>query len=264
MIASARRPGITVLAAGVFLGAAWALGPVPATLAPACLVVVLGYSFFKRLSWASHLVLGLALSLAPGGAWMAVTGGFAGWPVPVLLMLAVATWVAGFDILYSLGDVDFDRREGLHSIPATFGIGGALVLSGALHVGTVAAMVGVQLVAGLGWAHALGVAAVVAILAYEHAIVRPSDLSPPRQGVLRPQRLGEPAVSRGGAGRRARLIRPDGERREGEENRTQRLRVGEAKGWLREDSALRDSFAAGGPEFRKRATSRRDGRRDGA
>lgn len=167
----------TAVAAAVFVGSAAALGPVPAMLAVPCLVVVLGYSLFKRFSWTSHLVLGLALALAPGGAFVAITGDFSGWWIPVPLMVAVATWVAGFDVLYSLADVDFDRSRGLHSIPARFGIRGALVLSAALHVGTIAALVALHLIAGLGLAHLCGVGLIAAILVYEHWIVRPDDLS---------------------------------------------------------------------------------------
>lgn len=166
----------TVGSAAVFVASAVALGPVPAMLAGPCLVVVLGYSLFKRFSWTSHLLLGLALALAPGGAFVAVTGGFEGWWLPVPLMLAVATWVAGFDVLYALADADFDRAHGLHSIPARFGIRGALVVSALLHVATVAALLALHVAAGLGWAHLVGVGLVAAILVYEHWIVRPNDL----------------------------------------------------------------------------------------
>lgn len=168
---------LTLTAAAVFVGAAIALGRLPAILAPPCLLVIFGYSFFKRFSWSSHLVLGLALALAPGGAWIAVTGSFDGWPVPTLLMLAVATWVAGFDVLYSLADADFDRAHGLHSIPARFGVTGALWLSALLHVGTVAALTALHQIAALGVWHAGGIALVAVILIYEHSIVRPNDLS---------------------------------------------------------------------------------------
>ncbi|MBC8072408.1 MAG: UbiA family prenyltransferase [Deltaproteobacteria bacterium] len=168
---------MTFLSIAVFLGASALLGPIPAILAPACLVVLLGYSLFKRWSWSSHLVLGLALALAPGGAWIAVTGGFAGLDVPLHLMIAVATWVAGFDILYALQDESFDRANGLHSIPARFGAKGALVISAALHVGTVAALVIVHNHAGLGLVHAAGIVGIAIVLAWEHAIVKPGDLS---------------------------------------------------------------------------------------
>lgn len=177
-VISVRAAGLfTALAALVFVIAAVALGPVPTLLAGPCLVVVLGYSLFKRFSWTSHLFLGLALALAPGGAFVAVTGGWDGWWLAVPLMIAVATWVAGFDVLYALADADFDRAHGLHSIPARFGIRGALVLSALLHVGTVVALVVLHRMAGLGLAHQGGVLLVLAILVYEHWIVRPNDLS---------------------------------------------------------------------------------------
>jgi 4-hydroxybenzoate polyprenyltransferase len=126
----------TIVAAAVFVAAAFALGPVPAALAGPCLVVVLGYSLFKRFSWTSHLFLGGARARAPG----------------------------------------FDRAHGLHSIPARFGIRGALVVSALLHVATVAALVALHVVADLGPVHLCGVLLVAAILGYEHSIVRPGDL----------------------------------------------------------------------------------------
>jgi len=160
-----------------FLGTAAALGSTAAMLSPVCLVVIFGYSFFKRFSSASHLVLGVALSLAPAGAWVAVTGSLSPWPIPVLLMTAVASWVAGFDILYSLADEDFDRERGLHSIPVRFGRLQAMIFSGALHGITAAALVGFHILADLSVAHLVGVGIMSTLLAYEHWIVRPSDLS---------------------------------------------------------------------------------------
>lgn len=168
---------LTVGSAAAFVGCAWLLGPVPLALSPICLAIVLAYSYFKRFSWSAHLVLGVALALAPGGAWVAVTGQLADLATPLWLMLAVATWVAGFDVLYSLQDEGFDRAQGLHSIPVRFGTAGALVLSGALHVVTVAALVAVHVGEGLGVAHVVGVLLIAGILVYEHAIVRPDDLS---------------------------------------------------------------------------------------
>lgn len=167
----------TIAAAAVFLAAAAALGPLPLLLAPACLAIILGYSAFKRFSWSAHLVLGLGLALAPGGAWIAITGSLADPAVPLWLMAAVACWVAGFDILYSLQDAAFDRARGLHSIPVRFGVRGALRLSALLHVGTVAGLVAVHVTAGLGPWHAVGIGLIAVLLAYEHALVRPDDLS---------------------------------------------------------------------------------------
>jgi len=168
---------LTLVSAVVFVVAALALGPLPGRLAFPCLAIVCMYSYFKRWSWSSHLVLGVALALAPGGAWIAVTGSFEGWRLPFCLMVAVATWVAGFDILYSLSDIDFDRTHGLHSIPARFGIAHALELSAGLHIATIVALVLLHCGAGLGLFHGFGLALITAILVYEHWIVRPNDLS---------------------------------------------------------------------------------------
>lgn len=168
---------LTVVAAAVFVGAAAALGKVALAFAPLCLLIICGYSLFKRFSWAAHLILGVALSLGPAGAWVAVSGGLEGFSLPAVMMVAVATWVAGFDVIYSLQDHEFDRQAKLHSIPVAFGVRGALWFSGVLHLATAAALVGVHLLAGLGVAHLIGMILVVAILVYEHWIVRPDDLS---------------------------------------------------------------------------------------
>lgn len=167
----------TLASAGLFVGAAAALGRLPLILSPLCLFVVFGYSLFKRFSWAAHLFLGLALALAPGGAWVAITGSIEAWPIPTVLMGAVASWVAGFDVIYSLQDEHYDRDVGLHSIPVRFGTTGALVISGLLHLITVACLVGLHLMAQMSWLHAAGVSLIGVILIYEHWIVRPSDLS---------------------------------------------------------------------------------------
>jgi 4-hydroxybenzoate polyprenyltransferase len=169
--------GLTILAALVFVGAAAALGSVALALSPLCLVVICGYSLVKRFSWAAHLILGVALSLGPAGAWVAVTGGLEGFAVPGVMMVAVASWVAGFDVIYSLQDHGYDAEAGLHSIPVAFGVRGALWFSALLHLLTAAALVALQLLAHLGLAHLLGAILVIAILIYEHWIVRPDDLS---------------------------------------------------------------------------------------
>jgi 4-hydroxybenzoate polyprenyltransferase len=168
---------LTIFAGSVFVGAAAALGPVALAFAPVCLLVICSYSLFKRFSWAAHLILGVALSLGPAGAWVAITGGLEGFAIPGIMMIAVGTWVAGFDVIYSLQDHDYDAQAGLHSIPVAFGVRGALVCSAILHLLTAAALVALQLLAGLGIPHLVGLIAVVAILIYEHWIVRPDDLS---------------------------------------------------------------------------------------
>ena len=167
---------MTLAAAAAFVGAAAMLGPWPLRLSVPCLVLVLGYSLVKRFSAAAHLVLGAALALGPGGAWIAVTGAFTQLEVPLLLMAAVGTWVAGFDVLYSLQDEDFDRARGLHSIPAWIGTRGAVVISALLHVGTVAALATLHHTAQLGPIHAVGAGAVAVLLVYEHWLVGPGRL----------------------------------------------------------------------------------------
>src|SRR5205807_3617426 len=124
-----RARALVVLASASFVAAAAVLGRTPLLLSPLVLVVLLGYSHAKRFTWAAHLWLGVALALAPGGAWIAV--GARPEPAILALMLAVITWVGGFDVLYSLRDERFDREHGLHSIPAKFGAGAAVVISSA-------------------------------------------------------------------------------------------------------------------------------------
>lgn len=167
--------GWTVGSAVVFLGASWMLGPLCLLLAPVALAVVWGYSLAKRVTFLCHLILGVALGLAPIGAWLAIAGSLA--VLPVLLAMIVGTWVAGFDILYSCQDADFDTEHGLHSIPSRLGLSRALWVSAALHVATVAGLAALPFVAGLSWVYWLGFAAMAGTLAYEHSIVSADDLS---------------------------------------------------------------------------------------
>ncbi len=167
--------GFVLACVAGFVAVAFAINPLCGWLSPVALVITLGYSLTKRFTALSHWVLGLGLACAPVGAWLAVTGEFAA--PPLLLGLAVLFWVAGFDIIYATQDVDFDRKAGLYSIPARLGVPRALRLSAVLHAGTVAALVGTGLAAGLGWPYYVGVAATAALLVYEHALVRPDDLT---------------------------------------------------------------------------------------
>jgi 4-hydroxybenzoate polyprenyltransferase len=157
--------------------AAWRLNPLCLDLSPVAIAILLGYSYTKRFTFASHVVLGLALGGAPLGAWIAVRGSLAA--TPVLLCAVVVTWVAGFDVLYALQDEHFDRATGLHSVPARFGTLAALWCSALLHLVTIALLAALPFVypPGLGVAYAVGVAGCVALLAWQHAIVRPRDLS---------------------------------------------------------------------------------------
>jgi 4-hydroxybenzoate polyprenyltransferase len=166
---------LTVASAALFLAAAAWLGPLCLRLAPIVLVLVLGYSFAKRFTWLCHLFLGLAIGSAPAAAWIAVRGQL---DAPALwLSVAVATWIAGFDVLYALDDRDFDQKAGIHSIPVRFGVPAALLISAVLHAGSIAALLAAGHAAGLGWIYLLGMAVVIAMLVWEHAILRPSDLS---------------------------------------------------------------------------------------
>ena len=146
------------------------LGFWPMVLAPPVLLVLLGYSLAKRFTWAAHAWLGLALALAPGGAWIA-TGAAPNVGI-VLLMIAVITWLFGFDVLYALQDEAFDRAEGLRSVPARFGARRAMVLAGVAHVATIACLLGTALTLGRGPIFLGGVALVAVILVVEHRLVR--------------------------------------------------------------------------------------------
>ena len=159
----------------LFALCAWALSPLCAALSPIVLVVICGYSLTKRFTALCHLFLGLALALAPSCAWIAITGGLSA--TPLVLSGIVGTWVAGFDIIYALQDADFDRDEGLHSIPSALGRKGALVVSALLHVLTLGGLLALPLTTELGWPYWPGVVLIAGILAYEHWIVRPDDLS---------------------------------------------------------------------------------------
>ena len=165
----------TIAAAALFVLAAAMLNRLTLILAPVALACVLLYSFTKRWTQFSHLVLGACLSIAPTGAWIAVRGEI-GSAVPLLLSLVVLLWTAGFDVLYACQDYDFDRREGLRSIPARFGINRALWISRALHAAAFLALVWLFLITGLGPVAFVGVLATGALLVYQHRLVRADDL----------------------------------------------------------------------------------------
>lgn len=169
---------LVVLASLVFVGASFALNTLAGLLSAPVLAVLLGYSYFKRFSSAAHFVLGLALAIAPLGAWIAVRGDFEGDLAPVLWLSAgVLTWVAGFDLIYACQDAEFDRASGLHSIPAKLGVRSALWLSIALHVAALVAFAFVGTSAQLSWPYWCAFAIAAVLLAWQHAIVSPRDLS---------------------------------------------------------------------------------------
>ena len=166
----------TIASAALFFLAAAMLNRLTLLLAPVALACVLLYSLTKRWTQFSHLVLGASLSIAPTGAWIAVRGEI-GSAVPLLLSLVVLLWTAGFDVLYACQDYEFDRQEGLRSIPARFGIGRALWIARALHAAAFLALIWLFLMTGLGPVALVGVIATGALLVYQHRLVRADDLS---------------------------------------------------------------------------------------
>lgn len=160
---------------GIFILAAAMLNPLCLKLSPVALTVVLFYSWTKRFTALSHLVLGFALGIAPAAAWIAITGALDA--RIVWLTVAVTLWTAGFDIIYSCQDHEFDRGNGLFSIPARLGIRRALVVSRLLHAAMIGCLAILVASLGLGWPAWTGVAMVAALLIYEHRLVKHDDLS---------------------------------------------------------------------------------------
>lgn len=163
------------LSSAAFVFAAYRLGPICFALSPAALAIVFWYSLAKRYTAYTQLFLGLAMAVAPVGGWLAA-GGRGGWE-PWLLGLAVATWVAGFDVLYACQDLAFDRAHGLRSMPVRFGVPGSLWISRGMHIVTVVALAALAWVTPLGPLYLGGVSLVAMLLAYEQSLVRADDLS---------------------------------------------------------------------------------------
>ena len=164
-----------VIACGVFVLAASQLNKLTLWLSPVALAIVLLYSYTKRVTRWSHLVLGFALGIAPAAAWIAVRGSLD--PRILLLTAAVTFWVGGFDVIYACQDYEFDRSHGLHSVPRYLGIHAALWMARIFHLVMLALLVALVVSFGLGKLAMVGVAAVAALLAYEHSLVRHDDLS---------------------------------------------------------------------------------------
>lgn len=167
----------TLVTAGLLVLAAGMLNRLALALSPVALAVIWGYSYTKRFTNWSHLILGLALSIAPVGAWIAIRGQFAG--PPLVLAAAVALWVAGFDIIYACQDVEFDRTIGLFSLPARLGLARALRVSRAFHLIMVGLLAGLYWLGQpyLGWLYLVGVGVVGLLLTYEQSLVSPNNLS---------------------------------------------------------------------------------------
>lgn len=166
---------LTIVSLGVFLAAAANLHPLALKLAPLAVIPLAVYPYMKRFSWTCHLVLGLALSIAPIGAWIAIEGYL---PLGIgLLGLAVGVWIAGFDVIYACQDVEFDKAHGLNSMPVRFGVQGALNLTKMMHFLSAAMFAAVGFIFQLSWVYFIGVVLAAIVLVYQHSIVSSSDLS---------------------------------------------------------------------------------------
>lgn len=152
------------------------LNPWPAVLCVPSLLALAGYSYAKRITVWTHFALGAVIGFAPMAAWIAVHPASLGWPA-LLLAAAVSFWIAGFDIIYACQDVDMDRRERLHAIPARYGIPTALLISRLCHLATAALLVGLGFAAGFGWVYWVAIGLTAALLTAEQAVVSPADLS---------------------------------------------------------------------------------------
>lgn len=164
----------TIINCVLFVATTWFINPICFYLSPIALFIVLFYSYTKRFTALCHLVLGVGLSLAPIGAYLAVTGRF-DW-LPLLFSFAVIFWVSGFDIIYALQDEEFDKNNQLHSIPAALGKKNALRVSELLHLLSAAAVIGAGFYGHFGWLYWIGVAVFAGMLIYQHSIVKPNDL----------------------------------------------------------------------------------------
>jgi len=165
----------TIVAVAVFVLAAWQLNPLALKLSPVALAILFFYSFTKRFTNFSHLFLGFALGVSPAAAWIAVTGHL---DLRMLILCAAVTlWVGGFDVLYACQDVAFDRSAGLFSIPKRFGIATSLWIARVMHVGVITLLAWLAASFALPWPAWIGIAVVAALLAYEHSLVKPNDLS---------------------------------------------------------------------------------------
>ena len=167
--------GFVLVTSAILIFAAWELNPLAFYLSPLALAIVFFYSFTKRFTRWAHVVLGLAMGIAPAAAWIAVRGSFD--PRILLLTGAVVFWGAGFDILYSCQDFEFDHSFGVYSIPRAFGVRRALIIARVFHLVTVGLLAGMVVAFGLGKIAMVGVGIVALLLIYEHSLVKHDDLS---------------------------------------------------------------------------------------
>ncbi|MDP3296476.1 MAG: UbiA-like polyprenyltransferase [Thermodesulfovibrionia bacterium] len=165
----------TIIAFALLLFAAYMLNPLCLKVSPLVLLVLFTYSYTKRFTWLSHMVLGTALSLAPLGAWIAIKGTFDFQILP--LCFAVMFWVAGFDVFYAMQDIDFDKKHGLYSIPSAFGIKTSLWIARLFHLITIGLLLSLIPIFNLGDLYLFGVLIASALMLYEHSLIKPADLS---------------------------------------------------------------------------------------
>ncbi len=175
VISTSSAAWLVILSSLAFIGTTWFINSICFALSPIALIVVLGYSFTKRFTWLCHLVLGIGLSLAPIGAYLAVTGKF-DW-IPILFSLTVLTWVTGFDIIYALQDEEFDKSNELYSMPSIFGKKKALNTSSFFHVMSVSFLALAGSLADFGFTYWAGFAIFSSLLIYQHTLVKPNDLT---------------------------------------------------------------------------------------
>lgn len=174
-VSPAAALALTVICSLLFVFTCYFINRICFLLSPVALLIILGYSYTKRFTSLSHLVLGLGLSLAPIGAYLAVTGEFD--ILPLIFSLAVIFWVSGFDIIYTLQDDEFDRQQDLFSIPASLGRSKALRFSQVLHALTTAAIIYAGIYAPFGWLYWIGAVVFIGMLMYQHSLVKADDLS---------------------------------------------------------------------------------------
>jgi 4-hydroxybenzoate polyprenyltransferase len=175
LLTSGQVATAAVLSAGLLFFSAWQLNPLCLALAPLAAVFLIGYSYTKRFTWLSHWILGFTDGIAAAGGWIAVREAFD--PPALVLWFALTVWIGGFDLIYACQDVEFDRANGLHSVPGRFGIAAALRAAKVCHALTIVAFVVLGWMVGLGAAYWIGVLAVAGLFVYEHSLVSPVDLS---------------------------------------------------------------------------------------